>query len=173
MEENKDLNMPSATDNSTMDYNQLYGNNEATTPEQPTAAPNPVATAVVPAAPAGIPVAPDAVAASYGAPTQNPIKPSATGNDFSTESPIVFEEEKQVEIPQTVNDVIPAFDTSVLEDDLSDDLKPKKEEKLIHTLTSETQQEKEQGRRNILFIVALFAVLIIAILVIFPLLTGI
>lgn len=87
------------------------------------------------------------------------------------ETPILFEE--PIEPKEIVEDVIPAFDTSVLEE-LPDDLKPQvPEEPLINSMTKESQQEKEQNKRNIMFIVILFAVLIFAVVVLFPMLLNI
>lgn len=84
------------------------------------------------------------------------------------ETPIIFGDENQP-IKEVVEDVIPTFDTSVLEE-LPDDLKPTTpEEPLINTIAKESQQEKEQNKRNMIFIVVLFAVLIFAVIVIFPL----
>jgi hypothetical protein len=87
------------------------------------------------------------------------------------ETPIVFEE--QAAPVEVVADVIPTFDTSVLEE-LPDDLKPvAPEEPLLNTIAKETQQEKAQQKRNITFIVILFAVLAFAVIVIFPMLLDI
>lgn len=88
------------------------------------------------------------------------------------ETPIIFENENQP-VREVVEDVIPTFDTSVLEE-LPDDLKPATPaEPLINTIAKESQQEKEQNKRNMIFIAILFAVLIFAVLVIFPLLLNI
>lgn len=103
-------------------------------------------------------------------PTEQPITPSASAPTIE-ETPIILEEPKAP--TEVVSDIIPTFDTNALEEDIPDELKPKTEEKLIHTLSTETQQEKEQGRRNLLFLVIFFAVLIVAVLFIFPLLVGI
>lgn len=93
-------------------------------------------------------------------------------NPSVTETPIALETKKPEPTP-VVSDIIPTFDTNALEDDLPDDLKPKVEEPLIHTMATETQKEKQEGRQNLLFIIIFFAVLIIAVLVIFPMMLGI
>jgi hypothetical protein len=86
------------------------------------------------------------------------------------ETPIILDEPKEVK--EIVEDVIPAFDTSVLEE-LPDDLKPDvPEEPLINTMIKESE-EKEQHKRNIIFIAILFAVLIFAVVVLFPMLIDI
>ncbi len=87
------------------------------------------------------------------------------------ETPIVLETEQPTPTA-VVKDIVPTFDTNALENDLPDELKPKVEEPLIHTMATETQKEKQEGRQNILFIVIFFAVLIIAVLVIFPMMLG-
>ncbi len=125
--------IPNDMDNSTFDYNQLYGNVETTQEVAPQAE----ETVINPAM------------------NQTPI---VLGKDVTASAP-------------TVTDITPTFDTSVLEDDLPDDLRIKKEEKLINTIATESQQEKAEGRRNLLFLVILFGVLIVAVLVIFPLMT--
>lgn len=91
------------------------------------------------------------------------------------ETPIVFEEEKKEAAPEqpVVRNVVPTFDTSALEDDLPDELKPKVEEPLIQSVVNESQKEKQEGRQNLMFLIVFFAVLIIAVLVIFPLMLGI
>lgn len=116
--------------NNTIDYSQLYGNQNqnSTNADSPT-------TSVIPTIEA---------------------------------APIILDEPE--EHKEIVEDVIPAFDTSVLED-LPEDLKPKTpEEPLINSMLKESQQEKEQNKRNIMFIVILFAVLIFAVVVLFPML---
>lgn len=90
------------------------------------------------------------------------------------ETPIVLETDKpEVQAAPVVKDIIPTFDTNALEDDLPDELKPKVEEPLIHTVATETQKEKQESHQNILFIIIFFAVLIIAVLIIFPMMLGI
>ncbi len=90
------------------------------------------------------------------------------------ETPIVLEEQKVEVTPEpVVKNVVPTFDTSALEDDLPDELKPKVEEPLIQSVVNETQKEKQEGRQNLMFLIIFFAVLIIAVLVIFPLMLGI
>lgn len=88
------------------------------------------------------------------------------------ETPIALESEQTVQPDPVVKDIVPTFDTSALVDDLPDELKPKTEETLIHTVATESQKEKKESRQNILFIVILFAVLIVAVLVIFPKMLG-
>lgn len=88
------------------------------------------------------------------------------------ETPIVFEEEQAVQPTPVVKDIVPTFDTNALVDDLPEDLKPQEEETLIHTVATETQKEKKQNRQNLIFIIVFFAVLIIAVLLIFPKMLG-
>ncbi len=89
------------------------------------------------------------------------------------EAPIVLgNEQPTVEPTPVVKDIVPTFDTNALEDDLPDELKPKVEETLIHTMATETQKEKQESHQNIMFIVIFFAVLIIAVLIIFPMMLG-
>jgi len=102
-----------------------------------------------------------------------PEQQAVQANPVMEETPIVLGNEQQVEPAPVVKDIVPTFDTTALEDDLPDDLKPKVEEPLIHTMATETQKEKQEGRQNILFIVIFFAVLIIAVLIVFPLMLGI
>lgn len=90
------------------------------------------------------------------------------------EAPIVFESEQAAAQPTTVvKNIVPTFDTNALENDLPDELKPTGEEPLIHTMATETQKEKQESYQNIIFILIFFAVLIIAVLVIFPKMLGI
>lgn len=103
-------------------------------------------------------------------PQEQPVETTPT----MEETPIVFEEEKPQPTPEPiVRNVVPTFDTSALEDDLPDELKPKVEEPLIQSVVNETQKEKQEGRQNLMFLIVFFAVLIIAVLVIFPLMLGI
>lgn len=89
------------------------------------------------------------------------------------ETPISFDDvEQQVAPRDVVTDVIPAFDANALEE-LPDDLKHSNpDEPLIHSMAKETQQEKDQHRRNLIFIAIFFAVLIFAVVVIFPILVN-
>lgn len=103
---------------------------------------------------------------------QAPQEPVVNTTPTAVETPIVLETKKPDPTP-VVSDIIPTFDTNALEDDLPDELKPKVEEPLIHTMATETQKEKQEGRQNLLFIIIFFAVLIIAVLVIFPMMLGI
>lgn len=90
------------------------------------------------------------------------------------ETPIILgNEQPAVEPTPVVKDIVPTFDTTALEDDLPDELKPKVEEPLIHTLATDAQKERQESNTNIMFIVVFFAVLIIAVLIIFPLMLGI
>lgn len=88
------------------------------------------------------------------------------------ETPIALENEQAVQPNPVVKDIVPTFDTNALEDDLPDELKPQTEETLIHTVATETQKEKKESRQNLIFIVILFAVLIVAVLVVFPKMLG-
>lgn len=88
------------------------------------------------------------------------------------QTPIILEEQKPKEEP-VVSDIIPTFDTNALQEDLPEELKPKVEEPLVHTIASDAQKEKQENRRNLLFIIMLFAVLIIAVFVVFPLMLNI
>lgn len=97
-----------------------------------------------------------------------PEEPVATALQ---ETPIVFEEEKKVE-PEVVKNVVPTFDTRALEDVPEDDPSMQKEEQLINTIRPESQQEKDQYKKNLLFIIIFFGILIIAVWFIFPLLAG-
>ncbi len=101
---------------------------------------------------------------------QEPVETTPT----IEETPIVLEEQKEEVTPEpVVKNVVPTFDTSALEDDLPDELKPQVQEPLIQSVVNETQKEKQEGRQNLMFLIIFFAVLIIAVLVIFPLMLGI
>ena len=102
----------------------------------------------------------------------DPVESLDTPEDPAMEqAPIILGEEKKEEEPQKERDFVPAFDTSVFEEDIPEELRSKKEENLINKVTTETQEEKAQGRRNIFFLVILFGVLVVAVLLIFPLMT--
>ncbi len=103
--------------------------------------------------------------------TQETSNDNQNANQYLTETPIVFEEDKKA-AQENVDNFIPSFDASVLEDDVPEEMKLR-DSQSIHSLMSDTQLEKEQHRKNIRFIVILFAVLIIAVLVIFPIMLGI
>ena len=95
--------------------------------------------------------------------------PEIDANPVMQETPIVFEEEKTNQ--QTiVTNVIPTFDTRALEGEDDTVLDPN--EALIKSMKSDAQQENEQYKKNIGFLLAFFGVLIFAVLFLFPLLAG-
>ena len=86
------------------------------------------------------------------------------------ETPIVFAEEKKND-QTTVKNVIPAFDTRALEDNLDDET-VQTNEQLINSIKSESQQEKDQYKKNLIFILVFFGILVVAVWFIFPLIAG-
>ena len=104
--------------------------------------------------------------------TPQPQEPTPFIAPVIEQTPIVFEDNKQ-EQQEIVSEIIPTFDTNALEEDLPEELRPKVEEPLIHSMTTEAQKEKKEERQNLLFIIIFFAVLIVAVLVVFPLLAGV
>ena len=95
--------------------------------------------------------------------TSEPIAP------IMQEAPIIFEEKQNIQ-PEIVKNVIPTFDTRVLEGEDATNLETN--ESLINSMKSETQQENEQYKKNLGFILIFFGVLIFAVLFIFPMLAG-
>ncbi len=194
MEENKDLNVavPSPTDTTPVAA-PVVNQTEQIVTEVPVAPvePAPVApiepTLVV--IPESVPTPPeleqegtgDTITFDYNQLYQNqqaaPQQEQTAVVEQSTtlqETPIILENEQTaVEPTPVVKDIVPTFDTTALEDDLPDELKPKVEEPLIHTLATDAQKERQESNTNIMFIVVFFAVLIIAVLIIFPLMLGI
>lgn len=95
--------------------------------------------------------------------------PEVQANPVMQETPIVFEEEKQAQ-PEIVTNFIPTFDTKVLEGVEENNMNT--HEELISSIKSDKQQEDEQYKKNIIFILAFFGVLIFAVVFLFPLLAG-
>lgn len=110
--------------------------------------------------------------ANNNQPSVETQQPSAVNeepaNSMMQQVPIVFEEEKKPAAPEVVKDVIPTFDTRALEVD--DETAAN--EALINSMKSESQQENEQYKKNLLFILVFFGVLIVAVWFIFPILAG-
>lgn len=102
-------------------------------------------------------------------PTVQEAIPEIQAKPVMQETPIVFEEEKQTQ-QEIVTNVIPTFDTRALEGE--DDTNLNTSEALINSMKSETQQENEQYKKNIGFILVFFGVLIFAVLFLFPILAG-
>lgn len=85
------------------------------------------------------------------------------------ETPIIFKED-QTKQTEVISNVIPTFDTKILEGDENSNLNTN--ESLINSMKSESQREKDQYKNNLFFIIAFFGVLIFAVLFLFPLLSG-
>jgi len=83
------------------------------------------------------------------------------------EVPINFEEPQQEELTYERN-VIPTFDTSVLEG-TEQPTEETEAPQLIHTMKKEEKQEKSTFVKNLIFIAIFFGILIFVVLVIFPL----
>lgn len=101
--------------------------------------------------------------------TPQEVVPEIDANPVMQETPIVFEEEKTSQ-QNVVTNVIPTFDTRALEGEDDNVLDPN--EALINSMKSDAQQENEQYKKNIGFLLAFFGVLIFAVLFLFPLLAG-
>lgn len=101
--------------------------------------------------------------------TPQEVVPEIDANPVMQETPIVFEEEKTSQ-QNVVTNVIPTFDTRALEGE--DDNVLDHNEALINSMKSDAQQENEQYKKNIGFLLAFFGVLIFAVLFLFPLLAG-
>lgn len=100
-------------------------------------------------------------------PTTSPEEVPNTESQTIQQTPIVFEEKKE-QSQETISNVIPTFDTRALEGDDENTTT----ESLINSMKSESQQENEQYKKNLLFIFVFFGVLIVAVLFIFPILAG-
>jgi len=149
MNENQS-NQNTSSNSITFDYNQLYANNNQLTSQPHPQPQQETTTQQVPT----IQSQQEIIA------PQIPITPTSQG------APIIFNEEKNIN-QEVVNNVIPTFDSSVLEDESNSTLN--QSESLVNSMKSDTQQEKEQYKKNLLFILAFFGVLIVAVLFIFPL----
>jgi len=89
------------------------------------------------------------------------------------ETPILFDDvEHQISQRDIVTDVIPAFDANALEDLPEEFRKNNPNDPLILSMAKEAQQEKDQHKRNWIFIGVFFAILVFAVLVIFPMLVN-
>lgn len=95
--------------------------------------------------------------------------PGISTNPMMTQSPIVFGEERKNQ-SEVVTNVIPTFDTSALEGIDNQNLNTT--EAAINSMKSDAQQENEQYKKNLLFILAFFGVLIFAVVFLFPILAG-
>ena len=95
--------------------------------------------------------------------------PATYTNPIMQETPIVFENE-QTKQQNIVTNVIPTFDARALEGEDNNTTMPN--EHLINSMKSDAQQEKEQYKKNIIFILTFFGVIMFAILFLFPLLAG-
>ena len=95
--------------------------------------------------------------------------PGISTTPVMTQSPIVFDEERKNQT-EVVTNVIPTFDTSALEGIDNQNLNTT--EAVINSMKSESQQENEQYKKNLLFILAFFGVLIFAVVFLFPILAG-
>ena len=95
--------------------------------------------------------------------------PEINASPVMQETPIIFEEEKNSQ-QNVVTNVIPTFDSRALVEE--DDNVLNHQDTLINSMKSETQQENEQYKKNIGFLLAFFGVLIFAVLFLFPLLAG-
>lgn len=95
--------------------------------------------------------------------------PGISTNPMMTQSPIVFGEERKNQ-SEVVTNVIPTFDTSALEGIDNQNLNTTKA--AINSMKSDAQQENEQYKKNLLFILAFFGVLIFAVVFLFPILAG-
>lgn len=95
--------------------------------------------------------------------------PEINASPVMQETPIIFEEEKNNQ-QNVVTNVIPTFDSRALVEE--DDNVLNHQDTLINSMKSETQQENEQYKKNIGFLLAFFGVLIFAVLFLFPLLAG-
>lgn len=100
-----------------------------------------------------------------------------TTNLNETEA-VVFEDNvehianEDINGPIENNEIIPEFNANVLEFDANTNNEPVRTVSTINTVASNSQIEKEKEKNNLIFLILLFAVLIGAVVFLFPMIIG-